>query len=281
MRKITFEQIAAMNMHYQKCSFEYFLESIDRLGVKNFELWAGSPHFCNTDSKASPVPKMKKLVADRGMKIVCVTPEQCLYPYNIAAREGHIRKRSIEYFNQYVRQTAELGVDKMLITSGWGNYDERVQDAWNRSVESLREILKTAEKEGVDLAFEILLPDESNLVNNLETTIRMMKELESSRAKCCIDTVPVCFEGKTLDDFFKALGDKIIHIHLNDGAPDGHLTWGDGEQPLEEHLEALSKHDYAGYMTLELGDPLYYLDPEKDLKRGLDTLKKVLPYEAK
>ncbi|MBC8585216.1 sugar phosphate isomerase/epimerase family protein [Youxingia wuxianensis] len=281
MKTITFDQVAAMNMHYQRTSFETFINSIDKLGVKNFELWAGSPHFCNSDSWENPVPKMKKMVAQRGMKIVCVTPEQCLYPVNIAAADDILRARSVEYFKKYVQQTAELEVERMLLTSGWGNFDETVDEAWKRSADSIREILKTAEKEGVEIAFEILLPEESNLVNNLATTQKMLAELDSPMAKCCIDTVPVCNEGKSLEEFFQVLGDKITHIHLNDGTPTGHMTWGDGEQPLEEHLKALSKHGYKGYMTLELGDEAYYPHPEEDLLRGLNTLKKYLPYTAK
>lgn len=137
MRTITMDQIAGMNMHYQHYSFEYFLDSIKRLGLKNLELWAGSPHFCNLDSSISPVNKIKKAVAERDLKIICVTPEQCIYPYNIAAREEELRKRSIDYFSQYIRQTAQLGVDKMLCGSGWGYYDEDREEAWKRSVDSL------------------------------------------------------------------------------------------------------------------------------------------------
>ena len=55
----------------------------------------------------------------------------------------------------------------------------------------------------------------------------------------------------------------IVHIHLNDGKPTGHLTWGDGEQPLEEHLATLARHDYTGDLSLELGADRYYADPSR------------------
>jgi protein FrlC len=281
MKPITMPQVANMNMNYNHFSFNYFLDSMERLGMTNFELWAGSPHFCNSDSATSPVPKMKKAVAERGLKIVCVTPEQIIYPYNIAARDEELRARSVEYFCQYIRQTAELGVDKMLCGSGWGDNDEPVEDAWKRSVDSLHQMSKVAEKEGVNLAFEILQPGETNLVNSLETTKRMMDELTSPNVKLCIDTVPVCREGKTLEEFFKIFGDRIIHIHLIDGNPTGHMTWGDGNQPLEEHLATLSRNNYTGVMTLELAAGHYASDPEYHFKRGIDFLGKYLPYECK
>ncbi|MDV2583722.1 endonuclease, partial [Alkalibacillus haloalkaliphilus] len=81
-------------------------------------------------------------VKERDLNIVCVTPEQCVYPYNIAAKDDVIRQKSIEYFCQYIRQTAELEVDKMLCTSGWGHYDEPHEEAWKRSVDSLYQMSK-------------------------------------------------------------------------------------------------------------------------------------------
>lgn len=83
-----------------------------------------------------------------------------------------------------------------------------------------------------------------------------------------------------IENFEFRVGDRIAHIHLNDGRPDGHLTWGDGDQPLEEHIAALSNYNYSGYITLELGDPTYYVNSEVHLKRGLSTLRNVLPYRG-
>ena len=30
------------------------------------------------------------------------------------------------------------------------------------------------------------------------------------------------------------------------------MTWGDGEQPLQEHLQTLARHNYTGDISLEL-----------------------------
>ena len=47
MGKIGRSQLAAMNMVYNRYSFTYFLDSLERMGVGQFELWAGAPHFCH------------------------------------------------------------------------------------------------------------------------------------------------------------------------------------------------------------------------------------------
>ena len=273
MRKLQITQLAAMNMHYSRYSIDAFLDSAARLGFTQLELWGGAPHFFYPTQCGPSAAALRRMAADRGLTIACVTPEQCIYPYNIASAQDDFRQASVDYFCGWIRQTAELEAPKMLCGPGWGLLDQPVEQAWRYAVDSLEKMTREAQKRGVTLAFEILLPNESNLVNDLASTCRMMKEIDDPHLMCCIDTVPVCREGKTLEDYFAALGQRIVHIHLNDGTPTGHLTWGDGNQPLREHLDTLERWDYAGAITLELGAGRYYQQPEEHLERGLRVLE--------
>ncbi len=274
MKQLSISQLAAMNMHYARYSLETFLDSVAQLGFTQFELWGGAPHFYYPSHCGPAVAQLRRQAESRELSIVCVTPEQCIYPYNIASAQREFREESVAYFNGWIRLTAELGVKKMLCGPGWGLLDQPIEEAWRYAVDSLEQMTRQAEKCGVTLAFEILLPNESNLVNDLASTVRMMREIDSPHFMCCVDTVPVCREGKTLEDYFQALGDRIVHIHLNDGTPTGHMTWGDGNQPLEDHLQTLSRHNYSGAITLELGSGRYYQEPQVHLERGLRTLEK-------
>jgi len=265
-----------MNMVYNRHSFFYFLDSMERLGIKNFELWTGAPHLFQSIHSMADANMVRKEVEKRSMKIVCVTPEQVLYPYNIAAANKELREWSLKYFYKYIDQTAQLGVDKMLCCAGWGNYDESIEEAWKRSVDGLNRMTERAQKAGIVLAFEILCPYESNLVNNLETTERMMNEIKSNFFKLCVDTVPMRLGGNTLEEFFEKFKNRICHIHLTDGTPTGHVPCGLGTHPVKKYLLSLSKLDYKGYVTLEIGDTSWSTEPEKATKIGFDTVKKNL-----
>ena len=278
MKTIESKQLAGMNMHYQRYSFQCFLDSVERIGIKNFELWAGAPHFCNLFNSLFNVKYVKREVRKRGLNIVCVTPEQVLYPYNIAAADSDLRKASIEYFLSYIRATAELEADKLLCCSGWGNYDEDREEAWKRAVDALETMCIEAQKNNVVLAFEILGPQETNLVYSLETTKRMMDEISSTAFKLCVDTVPIRVDGHTLETFFEAFGDRIVHVHLTDGKPEGHMVYGDGDHSLTQHLDALSRFDYSGYITLEIADFGTYVQPEESMRRGYQYVKRHMPY---
>lgn len=276
MGKLGLNQLAAMNMVYNRYSFTYFLDSLERMGVKQFELWAGAPHFCNFIQSLSDAGKLRKEVEARGLKIVCLTPEQVLYPHNIASADKELRQFSLEYFYNYIGQTAELGVDKMLCCAGWGDYDQDREDAWKRSVESLWSMVERAKKAGITLAFEILGRFESNLVNDFASTRRMMEEIQDPCFKLCLDTVPMRTCGSSISDFFQAFPGRICHFHMTDGTPAGHVPCGTGEHPIGAYIAELERLGYDRYITLEIGDTSCCTNPHEATESGFNYVKQFL-----
>lgn len=65
MKQLTIDRFAAMNMVYQRYSFESFLDSLDRLEINNFELWTGAPHLNNLVESLSDAEKVRKQVEQR------------------------------------------------------------------------------------------------------------------------------------------------------------------------------------------------------------------------
>ena len=133
--------------------------------------------------------------------------------------------------------------------------------------------MRHGEKYGVTLMYENLNPRESCLATNRFDQFRMVKEIDSPYLKCCIDTVPVAYAGETLEEYFALMGDKIGHIHLNDGRPTGHMKWGDGTQDLDAHLNAMRKYNYTRTITMEMANGSYMLDPEPHYRANIETLR--------
>lgn len=273
---IQLNQFAAMNMVYNRHSFSYFLDSLDRLNINNFELWTGAPHLNHFIDTLSDAAKVRKEVEAREKKIVCVTPEQVMYPHNIAASNKELREWSLEYFLKYIDMTAEVGADKMLCCAGWGDYDGDKEEAWKRSVENLWKMTQRAKQNGIILAFEILQPFESNLVNDLASTKRMMDTIVDDSFKLCVDTVPVRVGGNTLQEFFDEFGERICHVHLTDGTPSGHMPCGTGNHDVENYIQTLNNVNYDKYITLEIGDTSWCVEPERATRIGFDTVKSII-----
>jgi protein FrlC len=270
---LNLKQFSAMNILHGRYSLKYFLDGMQEIGFENIEFWGAAPHYNYQAPQKPQQDHIKRLFRERGLKMVCFTPEQCIYPFNIASPDELIRRMSVEYFLRCIEDAVGFGCEKIMLTPGWGNFDDPVKHAWMRSIDSMKKILSKAEKEGVKIVYEILQPSESNLVTDLPTLKQMMENFDSPYMACCVDTVPMCCAGETLEDYFREFGDKIQHIHLNDGTPAGHLAWGNGTQNLAEHLRMLNEHDYRGYITFETCDGAFALHPNDAFRQDREAVK--------
>ena len=268
-------QIAGMNLCYRFYSFDYFLDSMEALGYKSIELWGGAPHFYFPDLSVAEIMRMRKKIAAHDLRTICFTPEQCSYPINIAYHDSWARERSLRFLERAIYIAAELESQRMLVTPGYGYFDEPITDAWSRCAESLKRLSDIALREGVTIVLEPLRKDETNLITSLPALKQMIEEVHSPALKGMLDTSPMYFAGESIRDYFKCLGENLRHIHFIDGAPAGHLVWGDGIFPLEEYLGDISAAQYTGYLTIELTAAQYYNDPHCAMER---TMKALSPY---
>lgn len=275
--KIKRDQIAIMNIQYKYHPFRKFLDDAVKYQVKNIEIWGAAPHLHLEDMTYLDIRQIRREIDGRDLKVVCYTPEQCVYPVNIAADSRDERRRSLKFFENHLRAASELGADKMLVTSGWGYFDgSNREQAWNYAAEGIYDLAECGAHHGIRIALEVLRKDESNLVNDLSSLKRMINQLDHDQIGGMIDTCPMNLAGESPKDYLAALGERIIHVHFIDGAPRGHLAWGDGILDMEQYLEELSAGVYQGYLSLEITDGRYYLDPEKSVQKSIERLYSVL-----
>lgn len=261
MSKLLMDQLAATNMVYSRFSFQYFLDSMQRLGVRSIELYGCTTHFHFYDG-GDPIPRLKRQIRDSGLKVISMMPEENVYPVNIAAREKRLRDNTVSLYKRFMDAAAELDCHQMLLCPGRPYRDMPYSEGFQYARDSVQRLAEYGREIGVVLCYENLRIGESTLATNLEDLSRMVWEIDSPYLKCCVDTVPVYAAGEKLADYLAVLGENVHHIHLNDGAPDGHLMWGDGTQDLDEHLDALRAHGYSRYITMEMAAAKYRLDPE-------------------
>ncbi|WP_251554247.1 sugar phosphate isomerase/epimerase family protein [Neobacillus muris] len=272
MGKLSISQFAGMNIHYRMYSFDYFLDSMVRFDIQNVELYGGSPHLYSETATLNQVQSIRQAIETSDLKLVCYTPEQITYPFNIAAADNNLRKMSLNYFMRNIEITAELGTTLMLVNSGWGDYGKPMEEAWNYSREALGVLAEKAGELGVTLLLEPLQPFETNLITNLDLLKRMLTEVDSSHMTGMIDTVAMAVAGDTITDYFKTFG-RIEHIHFIDGSPSGHQAWGLGTLPLESYLSELKENGYSYYLTVELADPAYLPDPDSAFLQAMNAIK--------
>ncbi|KPV58803.1 endonuclease [Paenibacillus sp. A3] len=266
--------IAGMNITFRHFPFGHFLNGMERAGIGSIELWAGEPHFYVGRNPLSTLRNIRKEVKARKLNVVCYTPEQCVYPYNLAASDPDWRARSVSYFKENLYAAAELEAPMMLVTSGIGDFAVPQADSWKFASDSIAQLTRIAEAEGLFLALEPLTSFETNLIMSLRDVRNMMAEIGSPSLRGMIDTVAMQLAGETPDDYFAAPG-GLPHVHLidGDGQSDAHLALGDGALNWESYVQSLQKHGYRGCCTLEIMGSRYYANPQEAIEKSLDKLR--------
>ncbi|MGR0160739.1 sugar phosphate isomerase/epimerase family protein [Paenarthrobacter nitroguajacolicus] len=274
MRVLDLDQVSGSNFAYQHHTLERCFDDMAELGRTKVELWGIAPHLHIPQADSAHLRKVKAQLQARGLAVSCLTPEQVAYPVNIASGEEWLRDQSLQLFLRSAEVCSELESPFLFLTAGRGYEDEPAEVAWARSVEALQTISQRANQLGVACVLEPLQRVESNLVTDVGSLRSMLDDVGSSTLGVVIDTVAMAAAGERVSDYAKAFGEGIQHVHLVDGAPTGHLAWGDGFLDLDEILRGLAQLDYAGALTFELfGDGSYALEPRAAATKCLHAVE--------
>lgn len=276
MKHLTKKQILTSNYPYYRYSLDYALDSLERIGAENIEFYACFPHFHLDDRKLSEdLPKLRKRLLDRHLNVRCVTPEQCLYPVNIAALDMVRREKSMETFRKAIQCAAELGGQYVVLLAGYGTLDEEESETWKRSVESVAELADEAEKNRITLVLETS-PREYTTTHNSKDVVRMIREVGSPAVKGMIDTATLGYSGETMKQAMDELGGNLRHVHVADGVPNGHLILGEGNLCIQGMLEELDAVGYDGALSLEILNDKYVRDPHVAMEISYQKLKEYI-----
>ena len=181
-------QISIGNYAHPLYSFDRFLACAERLHIQNLELWGAGPHFYFYDYSDERAKGFYQKIAEKGMKVICITPEQCMYPINIACNDPVMRRRSIDYFKRGVDFCRIMDCPMMLVTPGKGYFDRPRQEAWERSVQALREIGEYAHSAGVRIAMEHLTQMSSNVAVTAKEAAALVQAVGLPNVGGMVDT---------------------------------------------------------------------------------------------
>lgn len=270
-------KICAMNFHYVRYPLATFLDHAVEAGVGQVEIWGAAPHFYVGDESLEGARRLKAAVRERGLGLVCFTPEQCVYPINLASPEPRLRDRSIRYFLTCLDMCVEMESPALLVTPGSGYANEDAGAAWDRCADALGLLAMRAERLGMELFLEALPPAYSNVVTTAGELRRMLDALASPAVHGMMDTASAVTVGETVEDYVAELGGRLRHVHMVDADSGGaHLAWGDGSLPLERYVGALDAAGYRGALSLEIIGARYHLDPFAPLRQSVERLGSVL-----
>lgn len=172
---------------------------------------------------------------------------------DIASRNPEIRRAGIEYLCDITKKMKYLDAKTFIgaMYSYWpcDFTDTDKPGNWGRSVESMKEIAKVAEAEGVTLCMEILNRFESYLVNDCEEGLKYIGDVGSPNVKLLIDTFHANIEEDDVVASFYKAGDKLGHVHV--GEANRKLPGMGKTIPWAQIGKALRDIHYDGAVVME------------------------------
>lgn len=266
-------QLIGANFSFQHHPFRWTTEKLSDMGFRRMEFWGIAPHLDLFHDTGVRLAEVKAILGDNGLTVRCFTPEQVIYPINVASGDSAYRAASVERFMRAADLCAELGAKYLFLTPGRGFECETRDIAWAHSVQSINRIAAHARSLGVSCLLEPLQRLESNIVTNADELQAFWRALDGDDIDIVLDLVAMATAGDSVGGYVERFGKRIAHVHLVDGTPSGHLAWGDGNLPLDTYLADLHAHGFDGTLTFEpFGNGSYALDPVSAWRRCLDAI---------
>ena len=238
----------------------------------------GPPHFYLDRLRYEDCKRIRKIIKEYGITPVSVTSSSFAWQFQYASPDRETYEKGKDYFKNGIKAAAELGAKIMTVNSGWGYTQETEKEQFLRTVETLGELAETAGEQGMILALESLTSLESHIGNNLEKVKKIWETVNHKNLEIMVDTVAMGYQNETLEDWFHAFGEHMVHMHFidmdQDGWTDDHLVWGDGGFHLDRMIETLKKYSYQGYLVQEIAADRYKMDPAEADRRGINKLRK-------
>ncbi|HUE75819.1 MAG TPA: sugar phosphate isomerase/epimerase family protein [Chloroflexota bacterium] len=187
------------------------------------------------------------------------------------------RRQNVEAATRIIDVASELGVP--LVRVFGGKRPDGVDEATgiDNVVKGLNELATAAERAGVTVALETH-DDFSSAV-----LVSSVMERVPSRAVGVIwDTHHPHRVGESSEQIWKAIGERLVHVHVKDARRNGGgwdlVLLGEGEVPVDEVVNLLRREGYPGFISVEWEKKWHpeIPTPEVALPQHLDKLRSYL-----
>jgi D-psicose/D-tagatose/L-ribulose 3-epimerase len=228
--------------------FVPFVLKVKKLGFDILEVNSGTA----TNMSNPERDRLKKAAEKAGIELTyCIgLPPK----YDVASPNASVRKAGVAFLKKSAKMVEYMGNTHLggIIYSSWpavvpkGDFDKRPY--LDRSIKSMKEVMKTAEDCGVQFNVEVVNRFEQFLLNTAAEGVQYVKRVGSDNCMVLLDMFHMNIEEDSIYDAIVSTGKYLGHVHVgetNRRAPGrGHMPWGD-------MTRALKKIRYSGAITME------------------------------
>lgn len=238
---------------YDSGNLRECLDQAKVLGAEAFEVF---PPACVLSCEKEKIKEVKERIEDSGMELLLT----CRYPsdMDIASELPSVRRKGIDYMRRVIEGAAELGAGKIggIVYSIWPyRFDDDMitpqikEDRTKYSVESMKEIMETAESCSVCLNAEVLNRFEHYLLNTAKEGADYCEQVGSPNLKLLLDTFHMNIEEDSIPDAIRLAGKHIGHFHVSE--PNRKIPRRESRLDWPGIGRALRETGYEGTVVLE------------------------------
>ena len=251
-------------------TLEETLKRIKAIGYDAVEIGAASPHVFTQSLSDARRKDIAKMLRDYELHLCAMLPAHGGGAgNNVASPVVEERAWALQQYREMVQLTSDWGGKRLICLPGWTIFGTSAQQGWEWAREALVEIATFAEDFGIEIIIEPT-PEDSNIVNTCEDTIRMMQETGKKNVKMMFDTHHAIVMGEVMSDYAHLMGKDLVHIHLSDN---DRLPPGQGIGDFPGLIDALRETGFDGYLSMECGWTKRGLSPDWVARTSLEYTK--------
>jgi sugar phosphate isomerase/epimerase len=243
-------------------------------GCPAIELWLTK---LEKHLETATVAETRALLADRGL-----APAAAAYQGGLLLSQGDARKAHFDHFRRRLDLCQGLGVPTLVLVA---DFAQAAPDAaaLGRAVVSLAQAAQWAAGYGVRLALEFRGPD--TFCSCLDTALSLVEQCREPNVGVCLDVFHYYKGSSKPEDLDRLTAANLAHVQVCDvaGVPRELMTDadrvfpGDGDFRLEPIVRKLREIGYAGFVSLELMNPvLWQSKPSQVAELGTAALRRLL-----
>jgi hexulose-6-phosphate isomerase len=233
-------------------TFEGKLAAAKRAGYEGVELLigTGAPAFVHLGMDRRAVEAVRATVEGQGL-VVSSLMGGVLRDSPVLSADAAVRRRAVENFAGALERASWLGVSTVLMHPGQLQPETRYDQAWEGTVEVLRNLIPACERTGVGLGLEnvwnkfLLAPTEMR---------QILDEVNHPLIGCYLDTANMLLYGYA-EHWVPIVGRHIRKVHVKDfkrGSGGGFCQLLDGDCNYPAVMRELRAIGYDDFLTSEV-----------------------------
>lgn len=193
---------------------------------------------------------IRKLAEDLGLKISAISTGLgfAKYGWSLSSTNNELRKKAIEAIFKHIDNAVEMNA-MVIIGLIRGIAKESIPEALKIFEESLARCVEYAESHDVTLLLEPINRYETNLINDINTALKIVEKIGSKKLRVLIDTFHMNIEEKSIEASIIKAQKYLGYVHIADS---NRYAPGYGHLDFKNIILTLKEVGYDGFLSTEI-----------------------------